>query len=197
MARAFPPAMLAACAALALASCSGESETPAEVAEKAGPAAKTSPSPKSKAGTPPAADEADTADIAGSSGTPLEERVATLAVLNKRNSLTEDVELKPGERKRLDNVRVTLAACERTPPWERPRETGAFVQVDVRERTGPDRQFEWRRVFSGWLFRNSPGANVVEHPVYDVWVKDCAMSFPGEEEAVAPSEDEDSSDESA
>jgi hypothetical protein len=24
---------------------------------------------------------------------------------------------------------------------------------------------------------------VVEHPVYDVWVKDCAMKFPGEEEA--------------
>jgi hypothetical protein len=37
-------------------------------------------------------------------------------------------------------------------------------------------------VFSGWLFKNSPSLNVVEHPVYDVWVKDCAMKFPGEEE---------------
>ena len=36
--------------------------------------------------------------------------------------------------------------------------------------------------FSGWLFKNSPSLNVVEHPVYDVWVKDCAMKFPGEEE---------------
>ena len=28
--------------------------------------------------------------------------------------------------------------------------------------------------------------NVVEHPVYDVWVKDCTMRFPGEEGSAAP-----------
>ena len=43
----------------------------------------------------------------------------------------------------------------------------------------------WRKVFSGWLFRNAPSLNVVEHPVYDVWVKDCAMRFPGEEASPA------------
>ena len=46
----------------------------------------------------------------------------------------------------------------------------------------PDEDPEFNRVFSGWLFKNSPSLNVVEHPIYDVWVKDCAMSFPGEEE---------------
>ena len=39
----------------------------------------------------------------------------------------------------------------------------------------------WHKVFSGWLFKNAPSVNVVEHPVYDVWVKACEMSFPGEE----------------
>ena len=58
-----------------------------------------------------------------------------------------------------------------------PQETGAFVQLDVLER-GQD---EHTRAFSGWLFKENPSLNVVEHPVYDVWVKDCAMSFPGEE----------------
>ena len=36
----------------------------------------------------------------------------------------------------------------------------------------------WRRVFSGWLFKESPSLNVVEHPIYDVWTKDCAMNHP-------------------
>ena len=110
-------------------------------------------------------------------GTPMEERVATLGLLNKRNNLTQDLEMRPGETRRIGDVVVRLEACERTAPWEMPKETGAFVQVSVRGR-GDDAEFE--RVFSGWLFKESPSLNVVEHPIYDVWVKDCAMSFPGE-----------------
>ena len=110
-------------------------------------------------------------------GTPMEERVATLGVLNKRNNVSQDLQLKPGESQQVGDVEVTLQACERTAPWEQPKETGAFVQVSVRNRG----QSDYSRIFSGWLFKNSPSLNVVEHPIYDVWVKDCAMSFPGEE----------------
>jgi hypothetical protein len=115
--------------------------------------------------------------------TPLAERVATIGLLNKRNNLTRDLRLKPGEAQRVDNVIVKLAACERTAPWEDPPETGAFVQVFVEERATVREPLAWRKVFSGWLFKNAPSLNVVEHPVYDVWVKDCAMRFPGEEAA--------------
>ncbi|MGB3739011.1 MAG: DUF2155 domain-containing protein [Pontixanthobacter sp.] len=135
----------------------------------------------------PATTDGDAAQV----GSPMEDRVATLGLLNKRNNVSRDVELKPGEQKRFGNVVLRLAACERTAPWEMPRETGGFVQVSVRD-TGGER--EWRRVFSGWLFAESPSLNVVEHPIYDVWMKDCAMSFPGEEaaesdDADAPSDD--------
>lgn len=118
-------------------------------------------------------------------GTPMEDRVATLGMLNKRNNLTQDVSLKPGESRRVDNVVIRLSACERTAPWESPPEAGAFVQISVQERADADSEPAWRRVFSGWLFKNSPSLNVVEHPIYDIWVKDCAMSFPGEERAAA------------
>lgn len=122
-------------------------------------------------------------------GTPVKDRVATLGILNKRNNLEQDLVIKPGEAKRLGNLVVKLATCERTLPWENPPETGAFVQVFVEERAAADKPLAWRKVFSGWLFKNSPSLNVVEHAVYDVWVKDCAMKFPGEEEeaAAAPS----------
>lgn len=115
-------------------------------------------------------------------GTPVKDRVATIGLLNKRNNLTQDLVLKTGEARRIGNVIVKLANCERTLPWEEPPEVGAFVQVWVEERVANDKPLAWRKVFSGWLFRNAPSLNVVEHPVYDVWVKDCAMKFPGEEE---------------
>ncbi|GGC34511.1 hypothetical protein GCM10011371_22310 [Novosphingobium marinum] len=138
------------------------------------------------------AQKAPTPAVESEYGTPVEERVATLGLLNKRNNLTQDIEIKVGETRRLGNVVVKLANCERTLPWERPEEEGAFVQVFVQELTGNGREQAWRKVFSGWLFKNSPSLNVVEHPIYDVWVKNCAMNFPGEEDgsASAPSTSE-------
>lgn len=118
-------------------------------------------------------------------GTPMEERLATIGLVNKRNNITRDIEMYPGESRRIDDVIVRLFACERTAPWEDPQQTGAFVQVFVNEREDVDSELRWNSVFSGWLFKESPSLNVVEHPIYDVWLKDCAMSFPGEEEPVS------------
>ena len=114
-------------------------------------------------------------------GTPNKDRVVTLGVLNKRNNLTQDLVMKPGEARRIGNLVVKVATCEKSLPWEQPQEEGAFVQAFVEERRSAAEKLAWRKIFSGWLFRNSPALNVVEHPVSDVWVKSCAMSFPGEE----------------
>ncbi len=105
--------------------------------------------------------------------TPMADRVAMLGLLNKRNGIVRDVRLKPGQAARWNNVIVRLRACETTAPWENEKLTGAFVQVDVEQ---PDSS--WRRVFSGWVYKESPSLNVVEHPVYDVWPKSCAMTYP-------------------
>jgi hypothetical protein len=114
-------------------------------------------------------------------GTPVKDRVATIGLLNKRNNESQDLVMKSGESRRVGNVIVKVATCERSLPWETPPEVGAFVQLFVEERARTNEPLTWRKVFSGWLFRNSPSINAVEHPIYDVWVKDCAMKFPGEE----------------
>lgn len=105
--------------------------------------------------------------------TPMNQRVAVLGFLNKRNGIARDLTLRPGQAVRIKDAIVRLRACETTPPWEFDKLTGAFVQMDVQQPEGG-----WRRVFSGWLYKESPSLNVVEHPVYDVWPKSCTMSFP-------------------
>ncbi len=109
------------------------------------------------------------------------QRVAVLAILNKRNGIVRNVALHPGQSARWKDITVRLRACEATAPWEAEKLTGAFVQVDV-QRT--DRK--WARVFSGWLYKESPSLNVVEHPVYDVWPKSCEMTYPNGPAAPAP-----------
>lgn len=114
--------------------------------------------------------------------TPMAERVAVIGLLNKRNGEERDLTLRPGQAVRVGDAIVRLRACEITAPWEVQQLTGAFVQLDVR---GADGQF--RRVFSGWLYKETPSLNTVEHPIYDVWPKSCAMTYPEGGEAAPAS----------
>jgi len=63
---------------------------------------------------------------------------------------------------------VTVRACYTRPPTETAN-TDAFVEVDEVTLQG-----EVKRIFTGWMFASSPGLHAVEHPIYDVWLTDCA-----------------------
>lgn len=145
----------------ALASCGdGSNQLPQDNASK----------PVAADGSPLSAEALD--NMAGV--TPMSQRIAVIGLLNKRNGITRDLQMKPGQAFRVGDAIVRLRACEATAPWEGEKEVGAFVQLDVRT----PRKEEWRRVFSGWVFRERPERNVVLHPVYDVWVKSCTMTWP-------------------
>ena len=134
------------------------------------------PTPAAKRTTPsagPAKPATPKAEPLVKALTPMAQRVATIGLLNKRNGLWRDLVMTPGQAVRIGDVVVRLKACETTAPWEQEAYTGAFVQLIV---LGSDDK--WRKVFSGWLYKESPSLNLVEHPIYDVWAKACTMRHP-------------------
>lgn len=82
------------------------------------------------------------------------------------------------ETVRFGALHVTPRVCYSRPLTETPKTT-AFIEVDE---ITLDRQI--RRIFTGWMFADSPGLNAIEHPVYDIWLKDCKMES---DEAPPPS----------
>ena len=78
-----------------------------------------------------------------------------------------------GETVQFGALQVTARACYTRPPTEATN-TDAFVEVDEVTLQG-----EIKRIFTGWMFASSPGLHAVEHPVYDVWLTDCASPAPG------------------
>ena len=102
--------------------------------------------------------------------TPMSERTAKVALLNKQNGRVQEFLLRPGSRVASGRLAIILRACETTPPWERPILTGGFVQIDD--------LVTRKRLFSGWLYAESPSLNSFDHPVFDVWVRSCTMRFP-------------------
>ena len=67
-------------------------------------------------------------------------------------------------------LQVTPRVCYSSPETEEPK-TDAFVEVNE---ITLDRQI--RRIFTGWMFAESPGVNAIEHAVYDVWLKSCKQN---------------------
>ena len=75
-----------------------------------------------------------------------------------------------GETVQFGALQVTPRVCYSAPDTEEPK-TDSFVEVDE---ITLDRKI--RRIFTGWMFAQSPGLNAVEHPIYDVWLKTCKLT---------------------
>ena len=77
-------------------------------------------------------------------------------------------------------LRITPRACYTRPPTEPPRTT-TFVEIDEIMFDGKE-----KRIFSGWMFAESPGLNPLVHPVFDVWLTSCSEPQGGAPAAKGP-----------
>ena len=93
--------------------------------------------------------------------------LAVFAGLDKIMGVTTNFESKIGESKQFGGLIVKADVCYTAPITEDPK-TVAFVEVDEAKTDGTR-----TRIFSGWMFAESPGLNAVEHPIYDVWLVGC------------------------
>ena len=101
---------------------------------------------------------------------PIENPIATFSGLDKVTGRIISFDVYVNETVQFGALRVTPRTCHTQPPTEEPN-TMVFAEVD--EITLDSKI---RRIFTGWMFAASPGLNAVEHPVYDVWLKGCALS---------------------
>jgi hypothetical protein len=83
-----------------------------------------------------------------------------------------------GETVQFGALQVTARVCYTRPPTEATN-TDAFLEVDEVTLRG-----EVKRVFTGWMFASSPGLHAIEHPIYDIWLTDCAQ--PAQSQAAQP-----------
>ena len=93
--------------------------------------------------------------------------VAEFAGLDKITGRIITFDVYIDETVQFGALQVTPRVCYSRPEAEKPK-TDSFVEVDE---ITLDRKI--RRIFTGWMFAESPGLNAVEHAVYDVWLKGC------------------------
>ncbi|MCA1489826.1 DUF2155 domain-containing protein [Sinorhizobium alkalisoli] len=106
--------------------------------------------------------------VTGPAGaTRLTNAVAVFSGIDKITGRITTFDVYIGETVQFGALQVTPRVCYSRDETEAPKTT-TFVEVDE---ITLDRKI--RRIFTGWMFADSPGLNAVEHAVYDVWLQSC------------------------
>ena len=97
----------------------------------------------------------------------VENGTAVFAALDKVTAKISRLEVKLNETATFGALKLTPRACYSRPPTEPPKTT-TFIEVEEVLLDGKK-----QRIFSGWMFAESPALNPLEHPVFDIWLTDC------------------------
>lgn len=97
----------------------------------------------------------------------IDNQVAIFSALDKVTARISRFEAPLGETVKFGSLKITPRVCYSRPATEQPKTT-SFVEVEETLLNG-----QQKRLFTGWMFAESPGLHAVEHPVFDVWLTEC------------------------
>jgi hypothetical protein len=95
--------------------------------------------------------------------------IAVFAALDKVTAAVKQVTVQLNQTGEFRTLKITPRACYTRAPTEPPR-TSTFVEIDEILFDGKE-----KRIFTGWMFAESPGLNPLLHPVFDVWLTSCSQ----------------------
>ena len=107
------------------------------------------------------------APATGQNFTYIDMPIAVLQGLDKVTARISTFDAPVNQIVSFGTLRIEVKSCRKRPP-EEPPESAAFLDI-LDDRPGEPA----KPVFAGWMFASSPALSALEHPVYDVWVKDC------------------------
>jgi hypothetical protein len=93
--------------------------------------------------------------------------IAAFSGLDKITGRITNFDVYVDETVQFGALQITPRVCYTRPPTETQR-TSVFLEVDQVSLKGGT-----QRVFTGWMFADSPALNAIDHPVYDIWLVDC------------------------
>ncbi len=103
-------------------------------------------------------------------GATISNPIAYFAGLDKITGRLTKFDVYMDETVQFGALQITPRACYSRPPNETQR-ISVFVEVEQVSLQGST-----RRIFTGWMFADSPALNAVDHAVYDLWLVECRQT---------------------
>jgi hypothetical protein len=102
--------------------------------------------------------------------TTIANRVAVFSGLDKITGRITNFDVYIDETVMFGSLQITPRACYTRPPTETQR-TSVFLEVDT-----VSLQQTLRRIFTGWMFADSPALSAIDNAVYDIWLIECKQT---------------------
>lgn len=99
----------------------------------------------------------------------IESEKVILRGLDKISARVFTSEVYVNQKIHFGSLEIYVRSASRSPPEDQP-ESACFLEI-YDNKSGQQRQ----KVFSGWMFASNPALSALEHPVYDIWVKDVVL----------------------
>ena len=87
--------------------------------------------------------------------------VAVVRIMNKAAGKTQTIKIPVGRDVTFEKMNLLVRTCQQTDPFQA---EDFFMFIEVSQEA---------KIFSGWMSRNEPGLNPLQHPDYDVWLVGC------------------------
>lgn len=94
-------------------------------------------------------------------------KVVVFQALNKITAKTFELKGKVGQKVKFEKMIVHLLKCWQAPPEEKPENKVLLKVYEVKPNN------ESVLIFYGWMLSSSPGLSGLEHPIYDITIKNC------------------------
>ena len=92
----------------------------------------------------------------------IEKTNAIIRILNKDAGKVVEQNIAVGHGVKFEKLNIDIRTCKQSDPFDA-EDYFAFVEIFDGE----------NQVFGGWMTKNDPGKNPLQHPDYDVWVVKC------------------------
>ena len=99
---------------------------------------------------------------------PIANPIARFDGLDKISGNITSFDVYINETVQFGSLQITPRVCYTEPASETTQRTAVFVEVDQVSLSGTS-----RRIFTGWMFADSPALNAIDDAVYDFWLVDC------------------------
>lgn len=88
---------------------------------------------------------------------------AVVKIMNKDAGKVQQVVIPVNQEVQFEKIFINVRSCKQTDPFQA-EDFFAFLEISERDKG---------QVFGGWMSRNEPGQNPLQHPDYDVWLVKC------------------------
>ena len=100
---------------------------------------------------------------------PIAGQTVVLQILDKITAKVRTFEVEVNDNVFFESLNIEIYACHTNPPEKIPED---FVLLKIFDNINFENS---KLIYQGWMISSSPAVTPLEHPIYDLWLKDCKI----------------------